>query len=141
MLHIEMRVSRKSELLMQRRPTACGEDKTLGHKRTCGRGFLVRIEKLPGDGLYSNQGLVELGTFVVNRLRRQADVVCYPWKPISAIPLPEYKPKEPRYDRMKLALYYQSLLDSGTVKTRADLARHLGVSRARVTQVLKRLSE
>lgn len=42
-------------------------------------------------------------------------------------------------DRMRLACYYQSLLDSGEVKTRAELARFLGVSRARVTQVLKRL--
>ncbi|MCA9128025.1 MAG: hypothetical protein KDB22_13110 [Planctomycetales bacterium] len=33
------------------------------------------------------------------------------------------------------------MLDSGTVASRAELARHLGVSRARVTQVLNRLSE
>ena len=38
---------------------------------------------------------------------------------------------------MERARYYQSLLDSGVAKTRAELARHLGVSRARVTQVLK----
>ena len=37
------------------------------------------------------------------------------------------------------ARYYQSLFDSGEVKTRAEVARYLGVSRARVTQVLKRL--
>ncbi len=36
-------------------------------------------------------------------------------------------------------MYYQSLLDSGEVKTRAELARFLGVSSARVTQVLNRL--
>jgi len=40
---------------------------------------------------------------------------------------------------MRLALQYQELLDSGVVETRADLARHIGVSRARVTQVLNRL--
>ncbi|MCA9037719.1 MAG: MarR family transcriptional regulator [Planctomycetaceae bacterium] len=38
-----------------------------------------------------------------------------------------------------MARYYQSLLDSGEVETRAELARYLGVSRARVTQVLRRL--
>jgi Mn-dependent DtxR family transcriptional regulator len=32
------------------------------------------------------------------------------------------------------------LLDSGTVSSRAELARHLNVSRARVTQVLRRLN-
>ena len=42
---------------------------------------------------------------------------------------------------MKLPLYYQSLLDSGVVQTRAELARYLGVSRARVTQVLRRLDD
>jgi len=42
---------------------------------------------------------------------------------------------------MKLARYYQSLLDSGKVESRAALARFLGVSRARVTQVLNRLKE
>jgi hypothetical protein len=47
-------------------------------------------------------------------------------------------PKEPR-DPLKLARYYQSLLDSGKFESRAALARYLGVSRARVTQVLKRL--
>jgi hypothetical protein len=46
--------------------------------------------------------------------------------------------KEPR-DPLKLARYYQSLLDSGKFESRAALARHLGVSRARVTQVLSRL--
>lgn len=42
---------------------------------------------------------------------------------------------------MRLALHYQSLLDSGQVSSRAELARFLGVSRARVTQVLKRLNQ
>ncbi len=40
---------------------------------------------------------------------------------------------------MKLARYYQSLMDSGSFESRAALARYLGVSRARVTQVLQRL--
>ncbi len=40
---------------------------------------------------------------------------------------------------MKLARSYQSLMDSGKFASRAALARYLGVSRARVTQVLNRL--
>ena len=40
---------------------------------------------------------------------------------------------------LKRARYYQSLPDSGVVQTRSEVARHLGVSRARVTQVLQRL--
>ncbi|QDT60374.1 hypothetical protein SV7mr_28950 [Stieleria bergensis] len=42
---------------------------------------------------------------------------------------------------MRLARYYQSLLDSGKFESRAALTRHLGVSRARVTQVLNRLKQ
>ena len=44
-------------------------------------------------------------------------------------------------DPLSRACYYQSLLDGGVVKNRADLARYLGVSRARVTQVLRRLKK
>jgi len=46
--------------------------------------------------------------------------------------------KESR-DPFKLARQYQALLDTGRFEDRATLARHLGVSRARVTQVLRRL--
>ena len=53
-------------------------------------------------------------------------------------PEPKPEPKE-RRDPLKLARYYQSLLDSGKFESRAALARYLGVSRARVTQVLMRL--
>jgi len=47
--------------------------------------------------------------------------------------------KKPAADPLRLARYYQSLLDSGKFESRAALARYLGVSRARVTQVLNRL--
>jgi hypothetical protein len=36
-----------------------------------------------------------------------------------------------RRDPLKLAKYYQSLLDTGKFESRAALARYLGVSRAR----------
>ncbi|NJO56785.1 MAG: hypothetical protein HC834_11210 [Rhodospirillales bacterium] len=55
---------------------------------------------------------------------------------------PQPKPaRKERPDGMKLARHYQALLDSGKFESRAALARHLGVSRARVTQVLARLKE
>jgi biotin operon repressor len=41
---------------------------------------------------------------------------------------------------MKLAGYYQSLINSGRFESRAAVARYLGISRARVTQVFERLS-
>ena len=62
----------------------------------------------------------------------------YPWTEVDALLSTGQQP-EPKRSPLALAQYYQSLLDNGTVKTRAELARHLGVSRARVTQVLRRL--
>jgi CRP-like cAMP-binding protein len=51
----------------------------------------------------------------------------------------ESESAKPKRDRLRMARQYQLILDSGVVKTRAELARFLGVSRARVTQVLNRL--
>ena len=53
----------------------------------------------------------------------------------------ESQSEKPKRDRRRLAYYYQSLLDFGEVTTRAELARHIGVRWARVTQVLNRLDE
>ncbi len=64
-----------------------------------------------------------------------------PWNGSSdPVPTPQPTQKEQR-DPLKLARHYQSLLDSGQCENRAGLARYLGVSRARVTQVLRRLNE
>lgn len=63
----------------------------------------------------------------------------YKWNSISGKIRAESEAEKPKRDRMRLARHYQSLLDSGECESRAALARHLGVSRARVTQVLKRL--
>lgn len=61
----------------------------------------------------------------------------FPWNAVSdAKPKAEPVPKEHR-DPLKLARYYQSLLDSGEFESRATLADYLGVSRARVTQVAR----
>src|SRR5262245_5833610 len=82
---------------------------------------------------------VERGTLQVNRLRRAAVIVLFSWNGCSdARSQPEPARKE-RRDPLKLARYYQSLLDSGKFQNRAALARYLGVSRARVTNVLSRL--
>jgi hypothetical protein len=84
-------------------------------------------------------GFVERGSLRLKRLRRAAVIEIIPWNGSSS---PELEtpavPQDPR-DPLKLARYYQSLLDSGQFESRAALARCLGVSRARVTQVLKQL--
>jgi Mn-dependent DtxR family transcriptional regulator len=68
-------------------------------------------------------------------------IAIIPWNAVSDTkPEPNLVPKE-RRDPIKLARYYQSLMDSGKFESRAALARYLGVSRARVTQVLRRLGK
>jgi hypothetical protein len=44
-----------------------------------------------------------------------------------------------RIDRHSLAIRYRELIDQGYVKNKADLARHLGVTRAWITKVMKEL--
>jgi len=76
---------------------------------------------------------------LLKRLRRAAVIEVIPWNSsIEPEPKVSAAPKKLR-DPLKLARYYQSLLHSGQFENRAALARHLGVSRARVTQVLRRL--
>ena len=99
----------------------------------------IRSKRLPHPYSMRTSGLVEVGAYCINNLRRSPRVEFHCWKPISGIPKPETARRKPKPDRMRLPVYYQSLLDSGEVKTRAELARFLGVSRARVTQVLNRL--
>ena len=86
-----------------------------------------------------DSGFVERGTLQLNRLHRAAVIELFPWSaPFPGKPEPKPAPKK-RLDGMKLAHHYQALLDTGNFENRAALARHVGVSRARVTQVLKRL--
>jgi hypothetical protein len=64
-----------------------------------------------------------------------------PWNATSDTkPDPKPDPNE-RRDPLKLSRYYQSLMESGKFESKAALARYLGVSRSRVTQVLRRLNE
>ena len=92
------------------------------------------------------RGFVELGAWQRNNLRQSPKMLFFPWTAVSDLPEePKRRPKPSDSEAIntsqgiETARRYQALLDDGTVKTRAELARYLGVSRARVTQVLKRL--
>lgn len=88
-----------------------------------------------------NHPFVERGCWKIKRLRRLQVVEFFPWThPEEASISAPKPPRVNRRDPLALARHYQALLDSGVVETRAQLARYLGVSRARVTQVLRRLS-
>ena len=97
------------------------------------------LEKAPRGVQHSHQGLTEQGAYATNKLRQCRSYVLYPWNPVVAKAPASATLSIPVRDALRLARYYQSLLDSGQFKSRAALARHLGVSRARVTQVLRRL--
>ncbi|QEG38184.1 hypothetical protein UC8_01370 [Roseimaritima ulvae] len=62
----------------------------------------------------------------------------FKWNSISDQSRAASATAKPKRDRMRLAYMYQALLDSGRCNSRAALARHLRVSRSRVTQVLNR---
>jgi len=56
------------------------------------------------------------------------------------------KPRRKSRSQMKMesldrARQWRALIGMNNIKTRADLARHLGISRARVSQVFKRLAK
>lgn len=83
--------------------------------------------------------LVELGAWRIKSLRRKPFIRLFPWTAPNDIPKSDRTGK--RAERsLARAHFYQSLLDNGTVKNRAELSRYLGVSHARVTQVLRRLA-
>ena len=86
-----------------------------------------------------NRGFVELGSYALNRLRRKPIIEFYAWNSPPAIMMERIDPGKATRDPLRLARYYRSLLDSDKFESRAALARFLGVSRARVTQVLNRL--
>ena len=114
-------------------------------KAECGNGAEKRgnptvVQTDPRGVLNSNQGFVELGAFVIHSLRRAPIITFYAWNAPAANHANQNGTKKSAPDPLRLARYYQSLLDSGKFENRASLARHLGVSRARVTQVLNRLN-
>ena len=85
-----------------------------------------------------NRGFVELGSYALNRLHRKPIIEYYAWNSPPTSQKEPNDPGKPGRDPLQIARYYQSLLDTGKFESRAALARFLGVSRARVTQVLKR---
>ncbi|MCA9028860.1 MAG: hypothetical protein KDA86_26895 [Planctomycetaceae bacterium] len=92
----------------------------------------------PRVDLSTNKSFVEVGTCLVTSSRTERNVHLLPWGDLSADFGPP-KSAKAKHDPLARARFYKSLLDKGIVESRAALSRHLGISRARVTQVLKRL--
>ena len=61
--------------------------------------------------------------------------------PVVKIPKPRRKTRlQLRLEAIERARKWKALIGINGIESRADLARYLGISRARVTQVLKRLA-
>lgn len=101
---------------------------------------LAPVGKAPRDDHSANKSFIEVGLCLVTRSRKDRNVHLLPRGDLSATLGPS-KSTKAKHDPLARARFYQALLDEGIVESRAALARHLGVSRARVTQVLKRLSD
>lgn len=97
-------------------------------------------KKAPRIGHSANTSFVELGLCLITTSRKERNVHLLPWGDLKATLEPVETPQA-KQDPLARARFYQSLLDNGIVENRAALARYLGVSRSRVTQVLRRLTQ
>jgi hypothetical protein len=90
--------------------------------------LLCRKKKLTVDGSFVSEYLV----MNVEDMRRLTKFFSIPRKlePMKVVN---------KIDRYSLATRYHELIDQGYVKNQADLARHLGVSRAWITKVMNEL--
>ncbi len=88
-----------------------------------------------------NTGLIDRGVWRIKRVRRWQVAELFPWRSLDSLNSPVSEPLSVKRDPLSQARLYQSLLDAGLAKNRADVARYFGVSRARVTQVLRRLQQ
>ena len=91
----------------------------------------------PRDGLNPNRGFSEPGTFRAKMMRRLPHIEMFKWNSILDQIGADLESAKPKRDRMLLAHSYKALMDSGEFESRTARARHLGVSRGKVTQALR----
>lgn len=87
----------------------------------------------------TNRLTVEIGAWYFKHLRQSRTILTLPWKGLKSALKSAAKPQVLRADPKARARKLQAMLDAGEVKNRAELARRLGLSRARVTQILSRI--
>ena len=104
-----------------------------------GKRSTADTKKAPQVIHLENRCLVDRGAWQIKRLRRGQVVELTPWSSLESLDSTVSGPLPVKRDPLAQARLYQSLLDSGLAKNRADVARYFGVSRARVSQVLNRL--
>ncbi len=126
------------------RPQKTGQERKtpVGRYWATGVNWFARafaISKLAPQFDHSAQlTFTELGLCLLTTYRKSRNVHLIPWGDPNAVLKPQKRAKA-KHDPMVRARFYQSLLDNNVVESRAALSRYLGVTRARVTQVLRRL--
>ncbi len=83
---------------------------------------------------------IEIGAWKYRHLQKRRVITTYPWTPLEVIAKQAEPAASVKSNPLERARRLQTMLDQGVAKNRADLARLLGVSRARVTQILHSLS-
>jgi hypothetical protein len=98
-------------------------------------------ESAPQEALNSLAAYTEIGAWKKRYLRQTRKIDIHPWTAQKDLPVTwDHRPGV-KACPMERAKKLQALIDSGQVKNRAALATYLGVSRARISQILHRLTQ
>ena len=109
----------------------------------------IRQQKIPsgGDGVNARQepldtlaNFNEIGAWKTRYLHQARKIEIHPWKAQKDLPVTRDMHPGVKACPIERARQLQARIDSGEVKNRSELAAKLGVSRARVSQILGRLN-
>jgi len=95
--------------------------------------YREQIVEVAGEskGVFKNDPVANVS------LRTPVDRIVSAISNLQANPKTPREPKKPRVvELLRKAIEWQTLLDSGKIADQAEIARHEGVTRARMTQVL-----
>ncbi len=121
--------------------TPTRNEETPGFPRVASQCDSLQVLIAPQIIRPENRCILDRGVWQVKKLRRGQVVELTPWATLFSVDPVPAGPEFVKRDPLALARLYLSLLESGLAKSRADVARYFGVSRARVTQVLRRLEQ
>ena len=97
------------------------------------------MKETPQDILATHMPFIETGAWKASYLHQTRELDIHPWKALSDLPETHDLHPGVKVCPIERAKLLQALIDSGQVKNRSELATRLGISRARITQILRRL--
>lgn len=107
------------------------------------RGFAAvsGVVEAPPNAHQANQYFIETGAWQYKHLRQRRIIEFHPWTPLEALTPADKASRTVKGSKIERAREFQAMLDAGVVRNRAELARRLGLSRARITQIMNLLKE